>query len=491
MDLEMALPNILLITSDQQRFDTVGRHKPEILRTPHIDQLCREGAVFDRAYAESPLCVPSRVSIMTGRSAVSHGLIGNDPSTSVMGREDTLPSVLRGAGYQTVGVGKMHFVPERTRHGFDEMILPADYYRWMDRQGETALRPMRHGLGQNEMYPTMATVPEALTLTSWIAEQSVEYITQRRDPTVPFFMWTSFSKPHPPFDPPEPYYSMYSADEVPAPVYGDWSVPERVPPGFRYGQVRNGYDMVPESVYRAAKAAYFTQIDYVIGRIFAALMSTNLYDDTLVLFASDHGEYLGDHGAASKTYFHDVSARVPMIIRLPKSADPDIAGVVVEDVVTHSDILQTMATLAGVQAPGGTDGQDLVALARGEIENPRPYIVGTTGISYIARTGFPPFLGITDGHHKFLWYPEGGFEQFFDLRADPQELTDLSARSDSTQEKERLKGLLVEDLIQRKPEWLDDGKLPYVDPIGEPDSYIRRQGWPGFALEHGSSDTRH
>ncbi len=487
-------PNILLITTDQQRFDTVGEHAPEMLRTPHLDQLGREGATFDRAYAESPICVPSRVSIMTGKSVVNHGLIGNDPTSSVMGRENTLPSVLRDAGYQTAGIGKMHFTPERARHGFDELILPADYYRWMDRQGETALRPMRHGIGQNEMYPTMATVPEGLTLTSWIAEQCVEYITQRRDPTVPFFLWASFTKPHPPLDPPEPYYSMYDPDEVPGPVHGDWSKGGKVPPGFRYGQVRSGYDVIPESVYRAAKAAYFgliTQVDYVIGRIFGALQDEELSDDTMVMFTSDHGEYLGDHGAASKSYFHEVSARVPMILRLPKSTDSDIAGVTVDNVVTHSDILETFATAAGAAVPDGTDGQDLVALARGEIEDPRPYIVGTTGISYIARTGYPPFLGITDGHHKYLWYPEGSVAQFFDLKADPLELTDLSTDDDYSDVRANLRDLLVQDLQERAPHWLDDGELPEVEPIGEPDSYIRRQGWPGFQGEHGPTDTRH
>ena len=459
--------NLLLITTDQQRFDTVGRHAPELLRTPHLDLLGREGATFDRAYAESPLCVPSRVSIMTGRSVVSHGVIGLEPTSSVMGREDTLPSVLREAGYQTAAVGKMHFTPERARHGFDELILPADYYRWMDRQGETALRPMRHGTGQNVMYPTMATVPEALTLTSWIAEQCVEYITQRRDPTVPFFLWASFTKPHPPLDPPEPYYSMYDPDQVPGPVHGDWSREDKAPPAFRYGQVRSGYDLVPESVYRAAKAAYFglvTQVDHVIGRIFAALQDQGLYDDTLVLFTSDHGDYLGDHGAASKIFFHDVSARVPMILRLPKSPEPDVAGNLVSDVVTHSDILETFATAAGTTAPKGTDGQDLAALARGETDEPRPYIVGTTGI-FMARKGVPPFLGITDGQHKYIWYPEGGAEQFFDLEDDPLELTDLSDNETYAQTKKSLRDLLIQDLAERAPHFLDNGELPNVEPI--------------------------
>jgi len=98
----------------------------------------------------------------------------------------------------------MHFGPERRRHGWDEMILPADYYRQMERSG-LPFQPMRHGLGQNELYPTMATVPEALTLTSWTAERCVDYIRERRDPTKPFLLWCSFSKPHPPLDPHETY----------------------------------------------------------------------------------------------------------------------------------------------------------------------------------------------------------------------------------------------------------------------------------------------
>lgn len=490
----MSRPNILLITTDQQRYDTVGRHAPEVLRTPHLDLLGREGATFDRAYAESPMCVPSRISIMTGRSAISHGVVTNDSTSSVMNRSGTLPTVLHDAGYQTAGIGKMHFTPERARHGFDELILPADYYRWMDRQGETALRPMRHGIGQNELYPTMATVPEALTLTSWIAEQCVEYITHRRDPTVPFFVWASFTKPHPPLDPPEPYYSMYDPDEVPGLVHGDWSKGEMVPPAFRYAKMRNGYDTIPESVYRAAKAAYFgliTQIDYNIGRVFGALQDERIYDETLVLFTSDHGEYLGDHGTAAKSFLHDVSARVPMILRLPKSADPDIAGVVVDNVVSHSDILKTLARFVGAEAPQETDGQDLIALARGDLDEPREYIVGATGISFMTRLGVPPSLGITDGRYKYIWYAEGGVEQLFDLSADPQELTDVSQSVGYRDERHRLSTLLVEDLRKRAPRWLDNGELPLFDIDGEFGASIRRQGWLGFIGEHAQGDTRH
>jgi arylsulfatase A-like enzyme len=109
-------PNILLITTDQQRFDTVGDSAPPSLRTPHVDQFAREGVTFANAYADCPLCVPSRVSIMTGQSVFQHGMTHNGASSEVMGRENTLPSLLHGCGYQTAAVGKMHSSPQRIRH---------------------------------------------------------------------------------------------------------------------------------------------------------------------------------------------------------------------------------------------------------------------------------------------------------------------------------------------------------------------------------------
>ena len=181
-------PNIILVTTDQQRFDTLAPYAPTFLRTPHLDHLMRDGVVFDRAYADCPICVASRATILTGKYARTHGLPNNRSTSTAICREGTLPTMLRGLGYQTAAIGKMHFGPERARHGFDEMILPADYYREMSRNG-LDLQPMRHGLGQNELYPGMATVPECRTLTSWIAEQCVEYIKVRRDPTAPFFLW--------------------------------------------------------------------------------------------------------------------------------------------------------------------------------------------------------------------------------------------------------------------------------------------------------------
>lgn len=472
-------PNILLLTTDQQRHDTIGPAAPEFLRTPHLDQLGREGVSFGSAYAECPICVPSRVSLMTGTSVTTHGMAGNGRTSDVMGREGTLPSRLRALGYQTAAIGKMHFGPQRVRHGFDEMLLPADYYQEMSRQGHE-LQPMRHGLGQNELYPGMATVPEGLTLTSWIAERCVDYIRERRDPSVPFFLWCSFSKPHPPLDPPEPYYSMYRDSPIPEPVYGDWCEDgDRCPVAFDRLRQRWSLDLVPPEVIRAARAAYYglvTQIDYNLGRVFAALQDVALFDDTLIVFTSDHGEYLGDHHTGAKTFFHEPSAHVPFVLRMPKSWDDRRHGATTDSVVSHADILPTLVAAAGGEPPADVDGQDLVALARGRLERPRRYLVGTAGAS-----DAPEYLAITDGRWKYIWYPEGGTEQLFDLDVDPHELTDLATHSTHEPQLTELR----QELISRQGELVARPR--------EQDSATdrRNQSWPGYHTEHYDIDVRH
>ena len=479
-------PNILLITTDQQRFDAAGDAAPSFMRTPHYDVLAREGVTFSAAYSDCPICVPARVGIMTGKFVGTHGMRGNGPTTNVMGRHDTLPAYLRELGYQTAAIGKMHFGPERVRHGFDEMILPADYYREMAKSG-SPYQPMRHGLGQNELYPTMSTVPESLTLTSWISEQCVEYIKERRDPSVPFFLWCSYTKPHPPFDPPEPYYSMYRNSPIPEPFVGDWAKDDACPEAFE--RLRQGWssDQVPPEVIREARAAYYgliTQIDYNMGRVFAALQDLDLFNDTLIIYTSDHGEYLGDHNTGGKVFFHESSSHVPYVLRMPKSWGNRMHGTKVTTPVTHADILPTLLAAAGGSVPEDVDGMDLVALARGEISKPRRYVESTANDE-------PSYFGITDGVWKYIWYPEGGQEQLFNLEDDPHELTNLAVSKDYAEKCEELHAELVARDQRRGGEFSDGERLITLPRKGDTERDRRNQGWPGFHTEHYHIDVRH
>jgi arylsulfatase A-like enzyme len=484
---QAAKPNIVLITTDQQRYDTTGERKPPFLRTPHLENLAREGITFRRAYADCPICVPSRISIMTGKTVFAHGNPSFRPSSEFIDARTSLPACLRALGYQTAAIGKMHFTPERARHGFDEMILPADYYAEMARSG-SPVQPMRHGLGQNELYPGLATVPEAMTLTNWIAEQCVHYVRDRRDPTAPFFLWCSFSKPHPPLDPPEPYYSMYQDSPIPEPVRSDWADAARAPEAFLRAQQSWSNDLIPPEVIRAARAAYYgliTQIDYNIGRVLAALLDVNLLNDALILFTSDHGEYLGDHSAGAKTFFHEPSAHVPMILRLPKRWADRGHGTACDHLVTLADVLPTCVGAAGGTPPDSADGMDLTAVARGSTA-PRELLLASAN-----SVENPMYLGVTDGRWKYIWWPEGEQEQLFDLASDPDERHDLGGASDAANVCRDMRERLTAWLRTRAPHWLADGALPTAPRRGDSEIDRRNSAWPGYHTDWYVHDVRH
>ncbi|OGV40819.1 MAG: hypothetical protein A2X48_22800 [Lentisphaerae bacterium GWF2_49_21] len=484
-------PNIILITTDQQRYDTLPPYAPPFMRTPHMNHLMRDGITFDRAYTCSPICVAARASIITGKFPWKHRILGNQETSKAIRREGTLPSCLRECGYQTAAIGKMHFGPERTRHGFDEMILPADYYIEMDKNGFPQ-KPMQHGLGQNELYPGMATVPESMTLTNWTANQCVSYIRDRRDPNVPFFLWCSFSKPHPPLDPPEPYYSMYRNCPIPEPVISDWSENDVPAPMKRHRECWSD-DLVPPEVIREARAAYYgliTQIDYNIGRVFGALQDFNMFNETLFIFTSDHGEFLGDHHTGCKQFFHEPSARIPFILRLPKSWDKRRYGERVEHLATHADILPTFLAAAGGKAPADCDGENLIDLLDGKIKNPRKYIDGTLG-NILGDNPNVAYLGITDGEFKYMWYPEGGTEQLFDLKNDPKELKNLASSKKHSTIKKRLRDEIIRRQKERGGLFLKNGDLDSHPVKNDTEKERRSNPWPGYHTEHFHVDVRH
>lgn len=478
-------PNILLITTDQQRFDTCGPAAPSFMRTPHYNHLLNQGVAFNRAFADCPICVPSRITIMTGKSAATHGMKGNGETSEAMGSDETLPARLNGLGYQTCAVGKMHFGPERARHGFQEMILPADYYREMMKKGGP--QPMRHGLGQNELYPGMATVPESETLTAWTSDQCAEYIKERRDPTKPFFLWCSYSKPHPPLDPPEPYYSMYRNSDIPEPYNPSWTDGDNCPPSFKNFRTRYGGDQLAGEVIREARAAYYgliSQVDYNIGRVFAALQDEGLFDETLIIYTTDHGEFLGDFRTCSKGFFYEPSSHIPFVIRYPRSWNRGETGTSVETAVSLADIMPTIVSAAGGECDS-VDGTDLTPLAFGEKTGERRFVEAA------AQFGEISYYALTDGTWKYIYYPEGGVEQLFNRLDDPREEDNLIDNSQYSELADEMRSELILRHRERDSEALEnDGwKVLPVSERGE--RFYRNNSWPGYHTEHYGVDVRH
>jgi arylsulfatase len=488
--------NVVLITTDQQRFDTFGPEAPSFMRTPHLDYLANDGIRFARAYADCPVCVPGRCSYMTGQSVFTHGMGVNDRTSDYFGSDDTLPTLLRACGYQTAAFGKMHFNPPHNRHGFDETHTLDEYYRWIARTGSLE-QPRRHGLGENELFAGMATVPEALTLTSWITEQAVDFITHRRDPTQPFFAWVSYSKPHPPLDPPEPYYSMYRGCETRTPWRGEWSEDEMCPAVVRHKRLGQGRCETSDALIHEAHAAYYgliTHIDYNIGRIMAALQDTGPWfsgnDDTLIVFAADHGEYLFDHGMGGKGEFYEGSAHVPLVVRTPRTWPDRPVGVSDSHIVSLMDILPTIVHAAGGEVPDTVEGQDLLRLVRDQLESPRKYLFAGQGL----RRNHPDAInwaGITDGRWKYIWYYIDGSEQLFDLDTDPHELRDLARESQYGERKSGMRSQLVAELNRRGGRFLQGGDL-YARPYTQPsESKLRSGGFAGWMRDDHPHDAVH
>lgn len=474
--------NILLITTDQQRYDTVGDLAPKYMRMPHTQFLINQGINYTNAYSQCPLCVPARISIMNGKFPHTTKATTNCETQNVLGNRDTLPDLIRQAGYQTVAIGKMHFTPQRCKHGFDETIIPDDYYKQMLKSGN-CYQPMKHGLGQNEIYPTMATVPETLTLTSWISEKCVEYIRDRRDPNQPFFMWCSYSKPHPPFDPPEPYYSMYKNECIEEPVFGDWSDDENAPIAFKRLRQMWGYDSISSQIIKQSKSAYYgllTQIDYNMGRIFAALQDLDLLKDTIILFTSDHGEYLGDHHSGAKFFLHEPSSHIPFVLRLAPSMGYDLSGTKLNNLVTHADILPTLVSLAGGKVPNDIDGQNLL-----ELKQPRKYLEMVSTMDLLES------IAITDRIYKYIWYPEDQKEQLFDLSNDPKELKNLANIETYKDIKNTLKQELTNSKYTKNIGYSKNGSLITINLRNDTERQRRANPWLGFHTEYHPDDVKH
>ncbi|HAT12056.1 MAG TPA: choline-sulfatase [Planctomycetes bacterium] len=462
--------HILLITTDQQRFDTIAAAGAGHVLTPHLDWMCDRGIRFTRAYADSPICGPSRHTIMTGRHAFHQQVNFNCWEPTPIDPRTTLAGLLTTSGFQTRAEGKMHFKTERNHLGFEHMELLADYYREMARHGRPL--PMDTGLGQNEMVPAIGTVHENDSLTRWIATRTCDLL-DTRDPLRPFFCFTSFSKPHPPFDPPLSFWQLYANRTMPEAIVGDWSRDaETIAPGLRdLSLVLNSADRFPPETLRDARRAYhalITHVDYSIGHILARLRELNLLDDTTIIFTSDHGDLLGDHRLGGKTVFLEGSAHLPFIVVPAKGViDDSLRGTTCDTLACLADVMPTLLGTVGVAMPEGRDGLDLLAVARGERAG-REVLHGEALAHHM----------VLEGRYKYIFCSAGPAELLFDLAADPHETRDLVRAGTHPAELARLRGLLLARLQESCHPAGKDGRLQADRPTPVPRA--SRGSWPGF-----------
>jgi len=466
-----ARPNILFILTDQMRGDCLSIAGHPVVETPNLDELSRRGTVFTAAYATCPSCIAARASMFTGLSPSTHGRLGYRDRVPWR-YEDMLPELLSRAGYQTHCVGKTHFYPQRAHLGFHSLdsyeagqnfdgTYVNDYHEWLREKTGGRLHEDDHGLTHNGWAARPSPLPEELHNNSWVATKGIEFL-RRRDRTRPFFLNLSFHRPHAPLDPPKAYWDMYADREIPPVPVGDWAAVHDVP----VDGLDAWHGHLDRRLLERARRAYYAQIAHIdcqIGRVLRALGRLNA-GPTAVIFASDHGEMLGDHHMFRKTYAYEGSAGVPLIVALPGRGTARRCDLP----VASEDLYPTMLQIAGIPVPRRTEGLSLLPLCRGERPDWRPFLHGEHSACYSENEAMQY---LTDGQEKYIWFTKTGREQLFDLREDPDELHDLSRDARARKRLELWRGRLVEVLAARPQDGLSDGKrlipgklLPAVRP---------------------------
>ena len=422
----MAHTNILLLYVDQMRYDAMGCAGNPVIRTPALDRLAGEGANFTRAVTSVPVCVAARHSLLTGHRCATHGRFANnrpDPEPNLY----TIPQLLGSAGYLTRAIGKMHWAPPRRHYGFQTMELmeeiPSrreedDYLMYLKANGLGHVRQV-HGV-RNLLYhhPQVSAIPEEHHGSTWVADRTVEFL--RANHHRPFFCWSSWIAPHLPWNAPEPFASMYPADEVDAPYAWDQDR-ETLAPSLRANKATADVEFASMEHLKRIRALYYGNISLIdkgVGRILRALDALGLAENTLVVFASDHGEMMGDHGLFQKSKPYEASMRVPFLMRAPGRVQ---AGSTPDDRVSQVDLMPTFLDAAGVTYPGTPDlpGESLLSRDGGGPAARRDeYVVEHGG-------GASRWLSLLRGPWKYNYYIQGGWEELFNLEDDPREMTNL------------------------------------------------------------------
>jgi len=471
--------NVLFVMTDQQRADTIGGDPvalsvdgETVPYTPNLDNLAAQGTLFARHYSPSPSSIPARRSLLTGQTPATNGCPGW--TTEPWDLDRTLPGELTAAGYQTRLVGKIHSIPNRNHCGFEHLVqhegLHAfpddDYAQWLDERVDATGAELAHGLGRNSWDPRPWHYPEEYHPTRWTTERALDFLDER-DPTRPFFLNLSYVRPHTPFDSPPTYFEQYVDRDLPTPPVGDWS-----DEWFgEYLSDRPAADAwiadLPDRVVHRARAAYLglvTQIDHQLKRVFDRLQVQGEWENTLVVFTSDHGEMLGDHHLWRKSYPFEGSARVPLIVRPPASMDVERGAVRHQPVGLH-DLMSTMLDATGVDVPDTVEGRSLVELLRGEPNDWRRFYHGEHAPIYAPENGTQFLVSETA---KYVWNTVTGDELLFDLSEDPRETAD---RSDDPAYADRLTAMrdaLVDRLVDRNEEFVRNGDLHAMErPVAE------------------------
>jgi choline-sulfatase len=458
-------PNILFLMADQLRGDCLGADGNRAIHTPHLDRLAAEGARFRCAYSSVPSCTPARAELLTGLSPWHHGMLGYGRVALEYPRE--MPKMLRDGGYYAVGIGKMHYHPQRNSHGFLRTILDesgrvespdfvSDYRQWFKSVAPES-DPDATGIGWNDHRGKCYALPEKLHPTQWTGDEAVKFLAEYAG-EAPFFLKVSFARPHSPYDAPQRWWQYYEKADLPPAVVGDWAERHAQRGKPHRDDLWQG-DLGPEKA-REARQGYYGNVSFIdeqVGRILAVLKERGWLENTLILFTADHGDMLGDHHLWRKTYAYEPSARIPMLIRWPEGLVTVQRGQVIDRPVELRDVLPTFLDAAQVTYdPTWFDGRSMLNLVRGRSEGWREWIDLEHATCYAPENYWS---ALTDGRMKYIYYAPDGRQQLFDLEKDPGETRDLASLAECRDVLQLWRHRLIDHLAERGEPFVVAGDL--------------------------------
>ncbi len=465
-------PNIVLITVDQMRRDCLGALGHPVVETPNLDSMKRNGFVFTKAYTAVPSCIPSRAALLTGLSQKKHGRVGYKDGIP-WNYKNTIASEFSNAGYHTQSIGKMHVFPERSLCGFHNVILHDgylhhsrdykriasetfanndDYLFWLKKEKGIECDLTDSGLECNSWVARPFPYEEKYHPTNWCVSESIDFL-RRRDTTKPFFMFTSFVRPHSPLDPPEFYFNMYDKQCFEYPLIGEWADKEDIKENGLNIDAKWGI-ISGKSMHRA-KAAYYgsiTHIDHQLGRLFQAFGEHNILKETIFIFVSDHGDMMGDHNFFRKALPYEGSSGVPLIIYDPGNILNASQNKVINSLIELRDIMPTLLNMANIEVPQDVDGKSFLKALYDENFELREYIHGEHELLEYSNEF------IVTKKDKYIWFSQTGEEQYFDLLNDPKELFNAINLPENKERVDYLRKKLIFELKDRE-EGYTDGKV--------------------------------
>ena len=422
-------PNILLIMADQLAPQALPVYGHRVVRAPHLSRLAERAAVFDSAYCNFPICAPSRASMLAGR--LPHAIGAYDNAAEFPSSVPTMAHYLTVLGYRSILCGKMHFIGADQLHGFEERlttdIYPSDFSWTPDFLKGPAFRPT--GVS---MRPIIEAGPCVRSLQidydDEVEHHGIQklYDLARTPDERPFFMTISFTHPHPPFVTGQAHWDRYRKDEIDLPRVAP--IPyEKLDPHSQWLHVAHAQNLytVTEADVRNARHAYYGMVSYIddkVGRILDVLETSGLADDTIVVFAVDHGEMLGERGMWFKQSFYEWSVRVPLLIAVP--------GVAPRRGAAHVSLVDLLPTFVDFATDGKPpepvdplDGASLAPLVAGDDRGEDRVVLSeysSEGVCAASRM-------LRAGRHKYV-YTRGLPPMLFDLQTDPDELHDLAGQ---------------------------------------------------------------